>query len=82
MKKLRVLKTVLGTADIFPASWYFISPHPERLGKRYAKRKAQKKPCFRDGRPPRNKGVLKHRRDKKAYNSAGVKVSLLSVPNL
>ena len=41
-RKLRVLKTVLGTAGIFPASQSYISPHPENKAKVTPKRRRKK----------------------------------------
>lgn len=41
-RKLRVLKTVLGTAGIFPASRSCISPHPENKAKVTPKRRRKK----------------------------------------
>ena len=45
-EKLRVLKTVLGTAGIFPASRYCISPHPEEMTENAPEERRKKSHAF------------------------------------
>ena len=61
--KLRVLRTVTGTAGYFPLPVLYFA-HTRRYDIRTPNRRRKKDHSYRDGRPPVNKGVLKHLKDK------------------